>query len=201
MDAIKKLIITVLSTIAIGVTSACTGTSSPDYTKFSEHQKVLEQCLSGLDESVRSSLGTPPQFDDLKQAVSWAQKHLPKDIRAALVKAGHSAVMEAHPKKLSTLAQDKNKFHKLLYRVTAKELGQIAEYQRDGCDIVVPEKLSNVLDLVLHLSHGEMQKRFESIGLTDSYTIENAFLLMLTLDASGTQWNVEWFSTTPNTMP
>jgi hypothetical protein len=196
MDAIKKLIVTVLAACAVGATSACAGVSSTDYTQFSGHQKVLEQCLSDLDKSVRGSLGTPPHFDNLKEAATWTREHLPQDIRIALMNAGQSAIIEARPKTLDTLAHNSGEFIRLLHSVTAKELGQIAKYQRDGCDIVVPEKLSNVIDLVLNLSHGDMKKSFESLGLTDSYTIENAFLLMLTVDASGNKWDVKWFSKT-----
>ena len=64
----------------------------------------------------------------------------------------------------------------------------------DGCDIVVPQKLSNVLDLILNLSHGPMKKNFDMLGLNDSYAIENAYLLMLTLDASGIEWDEKWLS-------
>lgn len=197
MDATKRLMTAILAAGIGGFIAACASggpAKSADYASFSEHQKVLESCLDSLDSSVRSSLGTPPQFTDLRDAVSWTREHLPTDIQTAFSKAGQLAIKDAQPNGLQVLAKDKAQLNKMLYRVTSEELGALPKYQQQGCDIVVPEKLSNVVDLVLNLSQGPLKKNFEQLGLNDSYAIENAYLLMLTLDASGTEWDQTWFS-------
>ncbi|MGH2509304.1 MAG: hypothetical protein ACRESI_01530 [Gammaproteobacteria bacterium] len=194
MGATKRLVIISLAIVLGGITAACASNEPVDYQAFSEHQKVLEQCLDNLDSSVRQSLGAPPQFVDIKQAVRWTRAHLPSDIRAAFNRAGQLAITAAQPNGLPALATNKAKLNKLLYHATAKVLGSLAQYQQEGCDIVVPQKLSNILDLTLNLSRGTMKKRFDALGLNDSYSIESAYLLMLTLDASGNKWDVTWFS-------
>ncbi len=64
----------------------------------------------------------------------------------------------------------------------------------DNCGFAAADIVPNFIYRFQRLDRAPLVERFEHIGLEDSYWIEQAVLLMLTMEASGTDWRAEWFS-------
>lgn len=192
--AATRLALAAVAIVCVISAVGCTGTDGSLSARDDGRLEALEQCADSFESSLRTSLGTPPTFTEIRDAVRWTKSHLPNEVALALERAGVAAKREAEPHTFADLATNKDDFMKRLYRVTARELSSLEKYRKAGCGNVVTQELSNSLNLVLHLSDGTLQPKFDALGLDDSYYIENAFLRMLTLEASGVDWDERWFS-------
>jgi len=151
--------------------------------------EALDACLARFEAEVRDSLGSPPTLLTVVDAARWARTHLPSNLAAAFDAAGQ-AIRRAHASNASHGA----KLQEQLYAATAKQLFAAATDQQRDCDLVIPEKLSQVLYSSLRLGHEPIRAQLAGVGLDDVYEVESSFLLMLTLDASGLSWNERMFA-------
>jgi hypothetical protein len=165
-----------------------------DYNSLHKSLVVSEHCKDMLDKAINEALVAQPAFTDIKQMVTWTRLHLPSDLQEAFNIAAKDAIREAKPRSITEMATNQKAFKQLLYRVTAEHLEDIKQYKDAGCSIATPDIVENDLYLTLHLSKPTMSKQFNNSGIDDSYNIQRAFLLMLTLDSSGVPWDVTWFS-------
>jgi hypothetical protein len=190
MAATRKII----KIVGVFLLAGCTGLRG-EKTEFSRQQAAFDatsECLAAIDGELKPALEIPPKFTSIKEAVGWTRLHLTREFGSIFERAGISLKKKTKGVALADLARNRDDFQQLIYPLVAFELESYERCQANGAELVVPDKVANLLALTLRLSEEPMYSKFYALGLNDSYYIEQAFLMMLVLDTTGEPWDERW---------
>lgn len=187
MAATERIVLAM--TLSLGCASCMSASRVAEVENGAVQLEALDACLAQFEAGVRDSLGSPPTLSTVVDAASWARTHLPPELEAAFEAAG-----QASRRALASDDARGAKLHKQLYAATAKHLFAAATDQQKACDLVIPEKLSQVLYSSMQLDREPIRSQLAAVGLDDVYEVESSFILMLTLDATGLPWNERMFA-------
>ena len=184
----------------VALLMGCTGLHAKNENEFAKEQAAFNatsQCLSAIDVELKPALSSPPKFASLKEAVRWTRSHLPREFDLIFERAGIALKKKANGVALSNLARNRGEFQRLIYPLVAAELESYKGCQAGDAGLAVPDKVANLLNLTLKLNEEPLRSQFAALGLDDSYYIEQAFLILLTLDATGESWDDRWVARDP----
>lgn len=178
-----------LAAISIAVTG-CAGA----HTNFDALMDTVESrdaCIAAIEQDL-GGLRQQLSAADVRSFVAELFAALPLEMRDAFTQAAAVAKDD-----INASAHDGGSKRALMDRlreVTRQEFAGRLYPGNENCGSAAADIVPNVIYRFQRLDHAPMAERFESISLADSFWIEQAVLLMLTMEASGTDWRPEWFS-------
>ncbi|HMN15006.1 MAG TPA: hypothetical protein PKD55_22035 [Bellilinea sp.] len=178
-----------LAVISIAITG-CAGAQS-NFDVLMDTVERRDACIVAFEQDLG---GLQQQFSviDIRTFIAELLVALPPEIREAFTQA--AAVAKDDIRANTHDDGDKHALMLRLREVTRQEFA-VAHYPAiDNCGSAAVDIVPNIIYRLQKLDRAPMVEQFESIGLTDSFWIEQAVLLMLTLEASGTEWCPQWFS-------
>lgn len=162
----------------------------------SDEVKNLEAaslCMSAIDSQLNPALQSAPKDLKIRQLVQWTYAHLPSEFKEIFLRAGSRIASGEGQFRYENLVRQPLELQKRAYFLAATELETYPHCQVGDAGMVVPDKAANLFNLDLGLAQGQIAEQFFALGLDDSYYIEQSFLMMLVLEASGKPWNEQWF--------
>ena len=177
------------ATISIAVTG-CAGAQS-NFDALMDTVESRDACIAAIEQDL-GGLRQQLSATDVRSFVAELFAVLPPEMRDAFTQAAAVAKDD-----INASAHDGGSKRALMDRlreVTRQEFADMLYPGIDNCGSAAADVIPNFIYRLQRLDHAPMAKRFESIGLEYSFWIEQAVLLMLTMEASGTDWRPEWFS-------
>lgn len=178
-----------LAAISIAVTG-CAGAQSNFGALMDTIEKrdaciaIVEQDLTGLQKQLSAT--------EIRSFIAELFAALPPRMRDAFTQA--AAVAKDDISASAHGGGSKRALMDRLREVTRQEFAAKLYPALDNCGSAAADIVPNFIYRFQRLDRAPMVERFESIGLADSFWIEQAVLLMLTMEASGTNWRPEWFA-------
>jgi hypothetical protein len=178
-----------LAAISIAVTG-CAGAQS-NFDALMDTVESRDACIAAIEQDF-AGLRHPLSANDVRSFVRELFAILPPEVRDAFTQAAAVAKDAIS----SSLHDDGSKraFMDRLREVTRQEFASRLYPGIDDCGSAAADIVPNVIYRFQRLDRGPIAAQFKSIDLVDSFWIEQAVLLMLTMEASGTDWRLEWFS-------
>lgn len=178
-----------LAAISVAVTS-CAGAQS-NFDVLMDTVESRDACIAAIEQDL-GGLRQQLSATDIRSFVAELFAALPPEMRDAFTQA--AAVAKGD---ISASVNDSGSKRALIDRlreVTRQEFIDRLYPFIDNCGFAAADIVPSFIYRLQRLDRAPMVEWFERIGLVDSFWIEQAVLLMLTMEASGTDWRPEWFS-------
>jgi hypothetical protein len=182
-----------LAAITIAFTG-CAGAQS-NFDALMDTVESRDACIAAIEQDlggVRQQLSAT----DVRSFVAELFAVLPPGMRDAFTQA--AAVAKDDINASAHSGGSKRALMDRLREVTRQEFAGRLYPGIDNCGSAAADIVPNFIYRFQQLDRAPMVDRFESIGLGDGFWVEQAVLLMLTMEASGTDWRPEWFSDSPH---
>lgn len=178
-----------LAAISVAV-SGCAGAQS-NFDALMDTVEKRDACIAAIEQDL-TGLQQKLSTTDIPSFVSALFAALPPRMRDAFTRA--AAVAKDDIRDSAHGSGSKRALIVRLREVTQQEFASRLYPDIDNCGSAAADIVPNFIYRFQRLDNAPMAERFERIGLADSFWIEQAVLLMLTMEASGTDWRPEWFS-------
>lgn len=198
MDAIRSTLRILFLAITLSFNAACFAYGVQPGANLQGLERS-DKCAQTVKHDILHSLKSPPKFDGLKSAVHWTRTHLGQNLQGALGNAAQDTLLISGFK-LSHLSKSPKLIYRVLEATTSRNLWALGPIKLNICSGLPISRGRNLLlqnaIWIFLVSNKEsvVTSRLQKIVGENIGFESRIFVLMMTLDATGEEWNPSWLS-------